>query len=425
MRVATWLVFGSLSCLAASARAQSPASKDEVTKSAEETKKPVEAPRGVLSVGDPNKTPRIYANLWVQPQFVTTFWNREGSPNLVEGDLPAGAGSNSVRARADGSTTNTTFFRLRRTRVRLVGEMTPYMRAFAEIDVLPVGTGSIFIRNVLATGIARWAPDVTTEFSAGSFKVPLTYELLEPSRNRPFLERSLVSIAFFPGDRDMGAWAQTTVKKKLTVDAAVINGRAFGEQSNGLLPDYNRGKDVVARANYNFGPADVGVGGYFGSGTLPATQGHVHSYQRGAAHFEAALHHVFSETLGQTAIYSQATYGQNMDRGVRYAFALPDPPSTPGGDIEAKHQFGSFVRLQQNLGSRLLLGVRHELYTSNLGLSDNLMQAFGGLCSIHFTRGLDLRLEYIYGVDSSHPEGVDLGTRISHTLSTWMQARYD
>lgn len=417
MRLGSWLFACSLvTCSASFARAQTPVKQDD-TKS---------APRGVLPLGnDPNKTPRVYVNLWVQPQFVSTFWNQAGSPNLVEGDLPAGVGSNSVRARADGSTTNTTFFRLRRTRVRVVGEMTPYMRAFAEIDVLPVGTGSIFIRNVLATGIARWAPDITTEFSAGSFKVPLTYELLEPSRDRPFLERSLVSIAFFPGDRDMGAWAQTVVKKKLTFDAAVVNGRTFGEQSNGLLPDYNRGKDLVARANYNAGPVDVGVGGYFGTGSLNAADGNVLTYQRGAAHFEAALHHVFSERLGKTAIYSQATYGQNMDRGVRYAFALPDLPALPGADIETKHQFGSFVRLQQNLGPRLMLGVRHELYTTNLHVKDNLVQAFGGLCSINFTRGLDLRLEYIYGVDKSHAEGTTAPTRISHTLSTWMQARYD
>lgn len=382
-------------------------------------------PRGVLPLGDPAKTPRLYVNVWIQPQFVSTFWNQQGSPNVVEGDLPTGVGSNTVRARADGTTTNTTFFRLRRTRVRVVGEMTPYMRAFAEIDVFPVGTGNIFLRNVLATGIARWAPDITTEFSAGSFKVPLTYELLEPSRDRPFLERSLLSIAFFPGDRDVGAWAQTLVKKKLTLDAAVMNGRTFGEPSAGILPDYNRGKDLVARANYNFGPANVGVGGYFGAGSLNQPDGSVVGYQRGAAHFEAALHHVFSEKLGKTALYSQATYGQNMDRGVRYAFALPDAPTTPGGDVGTKHQFGSFVRLQQNIGSRLLLGVRHELYTTNLGVKDNLSQAFGGLCSINFTRGLDLRLEYIYGVDQSHAEGTAAPMRISHTLSTWMQARYD
>lgn len=383
-------------------------------------------PRGVLPIGnDPNKTPRLYMNLWIQPQFVSTFWNQQGSPNLTEGNLPAGVGPNTLQVREDGTTTNTTFFRLRRTRVRAVGEMTPYMRAFVEVDMFPVGTGDIFLRNVMATGIAHWAPDVTTEFSAGSFKVPLTYELLEPSRDRPFLERSSTSIAFFPGDRDIGAWAQTVVKKKLTVDAAVLNGRTFGEASTGALPDFNRGKDLLARANYNFGPGHLGLGAYFGTGSLNRPDGNVLGYQRGAAHAEAGLHHVFFEALGKTAVYAQAIYGQNMDRGVRYAFALPDAPTVPGGEIGTKHQFGSFVRVQQNLGPRLMLGARHELYTTNLGLRDNLSQALGGLCSINFTRGLDLRLEYIYGVDQSHAEGEAAPTRISHTLSTWMQARYD
>lgn len=376
-------------------------------------------------LGTAGKYPRLAVTLLLQPQFLSTFWNQAGSPNVVEGTLPSGVGPNSVRARADGATTNTTLFRLRRTRVKLVGEMTPYMRGLIEIDVFPVGTGNIFVRNVLATGIAHWGEGVTTDFSAGSFKVPLTSELLQQSGRRPFLERSLVSVAFFPAERDMGAWAQTVVHKKLTIDTAIVNGRTFGEASTGFLPDYNRGKDVVARFLYDFGPAEVGGGWYVGSGSLNAPDGNVVAYRRGALSAEAALHHVLVPALGTTALYTQVTYGQNMDRGVRYAFALPTLPTVPGGDIETKRQLGYWARIEQDVGTRLLLGFRHEVYSNDLALRDNVAQAFGGLASIQFSKGLALRQEYVFGVDHSHAEGQEAPHRVSHTLSTWLQARYD
>lgn len=382
-------------------------------------------PKAELASGADPKTPRIYVNLWLQPQFLHTTWNQDGSPNMVEGDLPAGATANSVHPRADGTTTNTTFFRLRRSRLRLVGEMTPYMRAFAEIDVFPVGTGNIFLRNVVATGIARWTPNLRTEFNAGSFKVPFMHELLEPSRDRPFLERTLTSIAFFPGDRDVGAWAQTFWKKNLTADLAVINGRTFGEPSSGILPDFNRSKDFVAHVNYDFGPVDVGVGGYVGTGSrLDASTGNLFDYRRGAGHLEAGLHHPIFPKLGKTSLLTAATYGVNMDRGVRYAFALPGAPNA-NGDVDDRHQFGYYARIQQDFSKWVMLGARYELYTTNLALPKNLAHGMGGLVSVNFTKGLALRFEYIYGVDRSHAEDDPSPMRISHTLSTWMQARYD
>ena len=65
-----------------------------------------------------------------------------------------------------------------------------------------------------------------------------------------------------------GARAYTTAfDKKFTFNAAVVNGTVQGEKNFSLLPDLNRGKDVVGRLNYNFGPFDVGASGLVGSGS--------------------------------------------------------------------------------------------------------------------------------------------------------------
>ncbi len=373
---------------------------------------PATSPAPLL--GSAGKYPRLSAKLLLQPQFLTSFRSQDG----VEG-------ANAVMAKPDGTTTNTSLFRLRRTRITLVGEMTPSVQVLIEVDPFPVGTGNIFMRSAYAMGTAHWGAGLRTEFSAGAIKVPLTSEILESSSYRPFLERSQVSRALVPSERDLGVMARTVVHEKLIVDTAIVNGRTFGEPSTGLLPDYNRGKDVVGRIKYDFGPVDVGAGWYLGTGSLNAPDGNVRIYRRGAASVEAALHHVLIPALGKTAVYTQLTYAQNMDRGLRNAFALPDLPSTPGADIEAKRQLGYWARIQQDIGSRFLVGFRHEAYSSNLALQDNLAHGFGGLCSFEISKGVALRQEYVYGIDSSHAEGQAAPQRVSHTLSTWLLARYD
>src|SRR5262249_53258512 len=95
---------------------------------------------------------------FIQPQLLVQSYNSAASPNVqANGQLPEGISANDVIAKPDGSTTNGTFFRLRRTRLRTFYE-TDVMKFFLQIDVLPaggIGSGiGTIVRNAEATGIA-------------------------------------------------------------------------------------------------------------------------------------------------------------------------------------------------------------------------------------------------------------------------------
>ncbi|HEY8079607.1 MAG TPA: hypothetical protein VIF62_36000, partial [Labilithrix sp.] len=107
---------------------------------------------------------------YVQPQFLLQSYNANASPNQINGRLPDGISSNDVVAKADGTTTNGTMFRLRRTRLRTTFA-TDVVRLYLEIDPFPVGgvgpgVGTI-LRDAEVTGIARWTQHIRTEFGAG------------------------------------------------------------------------------------------------------------------------------------------------------------------------------------------------------------------------------------------------------------------
>ena len=101
----------------------------------------------------------------------------------------------------------------------------------------------------------------------GIFKLPFGYEILQSDADRPFIERSWGERNMYPSEFDTGARAYTTLlERKLVVQVALVNGSTIGEKTFAVLPDLNQGKDVVGRVNYDFGPVDVGVGGYYGKG---------------------------------------------------------------------------------------------------------------------------------------------------------------
>ena len=165
------------------------------------------------------------------------------------------------------------------------------------------GTGTI-ARNVEAQGIAKWTSDVQTTFGVGIFKIPFGWEVLQTDADRPFIERSWWEQNVTPGEFDTGAKAYTSaVDGKLDVQVAVINGTVLGEKTFSLLPDLNKGKDVVGRIHGAFGVFDLGVSGYYGEGQeVSLTNLSFKQYPRWATNVEAGVHGHFAD-FGETRIW--------------------------------------------------------------------------------------------------------------------------
>jgi hypothetical protein len=382
---------------------------------------------------------------YIQGQLLWNWYNATASPNAANGVLPPGIGPNDVTATPATSsvpTTNQDYFRLRRARVKLEVEPVDFARFVFEIDPTPAGgtvggTGTI-AREIEAIGIARWTHHIRTEFGVGIFKIPFGFEVQQNDADRPFIERSWGERNMTPGEFDTGARAYTTFfDDKLIFQAAVVNGNLEGEKDFSLLPDLNHGKDLVGRLNYNFGPADVGVSGYYGQGQLvSATMLEFKQYPRGAGNLEFALHHTFAKVLGETKFFTEGTIATNMDRGVNYApgIGLPALPANVADDVTALHEVNLWGRVEQDFTRWFTLGLRYDYYNPNdtvcgpansqCSSIKSARSTFAVVGSVHFTRWLQYMLEYDHAIDNVHPLGTPGPSKLIDTLSNVLQVRF-
>jgi len=378
---------------------------------------------------------------YLQPQSLWQWYNNPASPNATNGVLPPNIGPNDTVIKAPVATgdpyttTNGDYFRLRRARMKVELEPNEYSRFVMEIDPVLAGgpdnaTGTI-ARNVEAQGIAKWGGGVETTFGMGIFKIPYGWEVLQSDADRPFIERSWWEQNVTPGEFDTGAKAYTTaLDHRLSVQVAVINGQIQGEKTFSLLPDMNQGKDIVGRANYNFGPVDVGTSGYYGQGQeVNVANMAFKNYPRWAWNAEAGLHHRFLE-IGETRLLGEFNLGKNMDRGTKYAAAislpgLPTPAANiPSGQVVSRNEMGGFIRLEQNITHWTTFALRYDYYTPDTSQSFDGRHTGAFVGVVHFTRQLQLMVEGNYFVDDVHVAGGSPAGKQGEVLSTVFQVRF-
>lgn len=371
------------------------------------------------------------ASGFVQPQFIANVFNAAASPNASGGVLPDGITANDVIARSNGDTTNTTFFRIRRARARVTFEPNKNARFTIELEPLvaggPVSGSGIAARNIEADAIVPFGAQNQLKllFGAGVFKVPFNFEMPQSDADRPFVERSFFQRNMWPGEFDIGLHADFSWEKKLLITASVLNGRTINEADFSVVPDFNRAKDGTLRVNYNFGPLDVGVSGYLGRGqVVDAQKLRFKQFTRWAVGGEAALHHTFSKSVGQTAAYAEMVVATNMDRGTLAAGNLPKIPDDITADVTDKKELGAFVRIEQELTKHFMLGVRWDWYTPDWTIASNGRHTIGGVFQVNMGKGLKTMLEYDHAMDNVHASGPSPSLRVIDTVSCVMQARF-
>jgi hypothetical protein len=367
---------------------------------------------------------------YVQPQFLTQSFNTAASPNLQSnGLLPPNTNANDTIARSDGTTTNATFFRVRRARLLTFFETDP-MRLFLQIDGTPeggVGPGiGTILRNAEATGIARWTPNVRTEFTAGLFLIPFRRELLELALDRPFIERTWFIQNVFPTERDFGAHAKTVaLDDRLALDLAIINGQAIGAKTFVALPDLNRAKDYLAHLTYKLGFLTVGTSGYLGKGQIvDATALRFKQYDKSAINFEVSAEARVIRRLGASRLYAELTFGQNMDMGVIYPFAAPSIPTNISDKVASIDERAFYVRVEQDLGRWVTAGYRFDTYTPDSSLTTNARDTHALLAVARISRNLRWMNEVGFAIDNVHPSGASPPSKHIVYFSSVLQAMF-
>lgn len=364
---------------------------------------------------------------FVQPQLILNQYNAAASPNAVGGVLPAGIGANDIVAKANGDTTNSNFFRMRRARLKVTFTPSRFARFMVELEPIPAG-GSIpgsgtVGRNVEAQAIIPLGEMGKLTFGAGLFKVPFNFETPQADPDRPFIERSFMQRNLIPAEFDTGLHADFQWKKKITIIASVLNGRTIGEADFAVVPDMNRAKDVTLRAVYDFGYGNVGLSGYYGRGqVVDAQKLRFKQFPRWAIGGEASLQHEFVKQLGHTAAYAELVYGHNLDRGVISAANLPKIPDDINADVVDKEELGAFVRVEQDLGRHFLLGLRWDWYSPDVNVAESGRHTLGAVFVVRMGRGLQTMLEYDHAIDTIHTTGA-VPSRLIDTVSCVLQGR--
>ena len=288
-----------------------------------------------------------------------------------------------------GAPLNQNRFLIRRARVRLDRDW-EYVRASLELDANTTRGVTFGIRraeaSVLYRGKARAKQPPLVMLTLGVMDIPFGYELLEPTRERPFMERSLGGGALFPTDQDAGVRVSGGIEF-FRYAVAVMNGEPV--DNNGLPRDPNAAKDIVGRlgVDASVGALSLGGGTSFATGkgfhagqdagknqlvwrdndqdgsfdqgevaAVPASGATPSkNYDRWALGLdvEASL----ETALGRSKLYAEGFLAQNYDRGV-----LPADPIVTGVDVR---EAGVYVAALQDVTKYGLVGFRAGYYDPN------------------------------------------------------------
>jgi hypothetical protein len=328
---------------------------------------------------------------WLQTDWVV---RREAS--LAEVDPSTGAPLNEER------------FLLRRARARLdarqalvLGRIELDLNSVRGLEVRPFEASAAV--GWSSAGAARWigvgreehprnaeasAVDdaVAVLGTVGLFRVPFGFDAVESPLRRPVLERTRMSRALFPGQRDFGVGVDAQYRS-LRFSGALMNGAPIGD-AGAVAVDFTAAKDVLGRfgVDARVGPrlrVEAGFSGLYGRGLHLGSAGSKDtlSWQDGnedglvevselgvipgtPATPSATFDHfalgadarltLQLEPLGALLVRAELIRAQNLDRGVE-----PADPVATGRDLR---ELGWVIGVAQELGSLGSLAAQYEVY---------------------------------------------------------------
>jgi len=314
---------------------------------------------------------------FLQIQYV---WNQLSEDQLQQGGVPL----------------NRDRFMVRRGRVRVSGDWRYFAFDF-EVDGSTTRGPFVGIRQANVSGLLRH-PDATRPpyimVTAGLTEMPFGYEVRLGQREMTFMERSLGSLAFFPGPIDVGLRVRGGVGP-FRYDVAVMNGTPLDDRAGGPGGiDPTRRPDVMGRLGFEAGPKHVAISGGLsfltgtgfhagqdatknvlqwndlnengsldtgeilsvpGTATLPSE-----NFGRWA--FNADLQIMVRSKLGWSRVLAEATMAQDLDRGLFIA-----DPVAAGASLRHVQVYGAFV---QDLTRWAVIGARYDLYDPNADALD-------------------------------------------------------
>lgn len=295
-----------------------------------------------------------------------------------------------------GITLNRDRFTIRRGRVRVSGDWKHFAFDF-ELDGSTTRGPFIGIRQASVSVLYR-NPDAARPpylmVTAGLTETPFGHEMRVGQRDMLFMERSLGSLAFFPGPVDVGLRVRGGLGA-FRYDLAVLNGTPLDDRAGARASvDATRAPDYAGRVGFEVRPKKVAVGGgvslLYGTGFhrgQDATKGRVEwsdlnengvldsgelvavpgmaatpslNFRRWAVGADLQL--AIRSKAGWSQLLLEATMASNLDRDLVVA-----DPVTTGADLRELQAYAAFL---QELYRWAVIGARYDFYDPNSDLLD-------------------------------------------------------
>jgi hypothetical protein len=295
-----------------------------------------------------------------------------------------------------GASANLDRFAIRRGRLRLEGEWEHF--GF-EIELDGSTTRGLFFglrRTTVSAALRREDRSLMPylEVSAGITEVPFGHEVRAGQRDFPFMERSLGSLALFPGPLDIGLRARGALGP-FRYDLAVMSGTPLDDRAGGEGLDPTAAPDLAGRlatrpdlpetfeleggVSFLWGTGfhagedavkgrlewrDLNESGTLDTGETIAIPGRAATPSEtfGRWAINADLSAGVRTPIGWTRLYAEATLAENLDRGL---FAAD--PVALGLDVR---ELAIYAAATQEITEWLMLGFRYDFYDPNSDLVD-------------------------------------------------------
>ncbi len=197
--------------------------------------------------------------------------------------------------------------------------------------------------------------------TVGQFNWPWGIEIERSSSVREVPERSLAARTLFPGERDRGIKLTASPIPMLTVDLGVFNGWGLDDKTF-TWQDPTKQKDVMGRARVDLGIVALTASYYDGQLYEPATS---------TTALRSSVPASGSMTMTTTAA-DKRHYKGRIGGGLEAYYQFLPLGGTAllaegvMGREKGKKVEGAYAMLVQNLGDRLSLAFRGDMYNSDL-----------------------------------------------------------
>lgn len=283
-------------------------------------------------------------------------------------------------------------FDVRRARLKVAGQLGDKSMVTLQLDA---GGTSVSTKDAYLEYFFKDDPAFGSTVTAGQFKWPFGYQVVQSSSVRETPERARVIRELFPGERDRGVKFSTKTDGRFFGEVGIFNGTGTNAK------DINKDKDIVGRVRMQVTPnLDAGVSGYVGNNfnpqTMKGTDVLFPTSETNKTRFGADAQFFF----GSTSLKAEYVTGKDV-------LSIVDDKATGVGHYQPVTKSGYYAQLAHSFTSTDMGVVMYDVYDNG----DDRASAKGTLTSwnigwVHWLDGAT-RLRGFYEINDEERNATD------------------